>query len=90
MSFMISSIMAFMSSNCNCFVLWKEAKQMPLIIEETLCEIVSTNMESCLLGITLAVLILFDELIETEIDPKASEPSSNAIKQPFWKERYFA
>ena len=45
----------------------------------------STNMESCLLGITLAVLILFDELIEIETDPKASEPSSNAIKQPFWK-----
>ncbi len=79
-----------MSSNCNCLVLWKEAKQMPLIMEETLCEIVSTNMESCLLGITFAVLILFDELIEIETDPKASEPSSNAIKQPFWKERYLA
>jgi hypothetical protein len=55
---------------------------MPFIIEETLCEIVCTNIESSLLGITLAVLILFDELIEIETDPKASEPSSNAIKHP--------
>jgi hypothetical protein len=44
---------------------------MPFIIEETLCEIVSTNMESNLLGITFAVLILFDELIEIEMDPSA-------------------
>jgi hypothetical protein len=56
---------------------------MPLIIEETLCEIVSTNMESCLLGITFAVLILFDELIEIETDPRALEPSSITIKHPF-------
>jgi hypothetical protein len=76
-------MIAFMSSNCNCFVLWKDAKQMPFIMEETLCEIVCTNVESTLLGITLALLILFDELIEIEMDPKASDPSSNAIKHPF-------
>jgi len=56
---------------------------MPLIIEETLCEIVSPNMESYLLGITFAVLILFDELIEIETDPRALEPSCITIKQPF-------
>jgi hypothetical protein len=36
-----------------------------------------------LLGITFAVLILFDELIEIEMDPSASEPSCKAIKHPF-------
>ena len=36
-----------------------------------------------LLGITLAVLIWFEELIETEIDPILSEDSDTEIKHPF-------
>jgi hypothetical protein len=59
-------------------------------MDDILCEIVSTNMESCLLGIIFALLTLFEELIEIETDPNASEPSSNAIKHPFWKDRYLA
>jgi hypothetical protein len=31
----------------------------------------------------LALLVLFDELIEIDMDPKALDPSSNAIKHPF-------
>jgi len=80
---MIASIIAFISSSCNCFVLWKENRQMPFIMEETFCEIVSTNIESNLLGITFAVLILFEELIEMEMDPSISASSCNAIKDPF-------
>jgi hypothetical protein len=40
-------------------------------------------MESNLLGITFAVLTLFEELMETEIDPILLEPSANEIKHPF-------
>ena len=36
-----------------------------------------------LLGITLAVLIWLEELIETETDPILSEDSETEIKQPF-------
>ena len=46
-------------------------------------------MESNLLGITLAVLTLFEELIETEIDPIRSETSAIAIKHPFSKNKNF-
>jgi hypothetical protein len=46
-------------------MLWKETRQIPFIIEDTLSEIVLTNIESNLLGITLAVLTLFEELMET-------------------------
>jgi hypothetical protein len=56
---------------------------MPFIIPETLSEIVLTNIESNLLGITLAVLTLFEELIETESDPILLEPSANERKHPF-------
>jgi ABC-type thiamin/hydroxymethylpyrimidine transport system permease subunit len=57
--------------------------QIPFIILDTLSEIVLTNMESNLLGITFAVLTLFEELMETEIDPILLEPSANEIKHPF-------
>ncbi len=36
-----------------------------------------------LLGITLAVLIWLEELIETETDPILSEDSETEIKHPF-------
>jgi ABC-type thiamin/hydroxymethylpyrimidine transport system permease subunit len=57
--------------------------QIPFIILDTLSEIVLTNIESNLLGITFAVLTLFEELMETEIDPILLEPSVNEIKHPF-------
>lgn len=63
--------------------------QMPLTIKETLSEIVLINRESYLLGITLAVLTLLEELIETESDPILSEPSANRIKSPFSNETNF-
>jgi hypothetical protein len=64
-------------------MLSKETTQIPFIKEDTLSEIVLTNIESNLLGITLAVLILFEEFMETEIEPILLEPSTNAIKHPF-------
>ena len=57
--------------------------QTPFTIEDTFSEIVVTNIESNLLGITLAVLTLFEELMETHSDPILSEPSVNEIKHPF-------
>ena len=40
----------------------------PFFILDTISEIVFMNIESYLLGITLAVLLLLDDEIETEID----------------------
>jgi hypothetical protein len=57
--------------------------QMPFTIKDTFSEIVLTNIESNLLGITLAVLTLFEELMETQSDPILSEPSVSEIKHPF-------
>jgi hypothetical protein len=58
--------------------------QTPFTIEDTFSEIVLTNIELNLLGITLAVLTLFEELMETHSDPILSEePSVNEIKHPF-------
>ena len=44
-------------------------------------------MESCLLGITLAELVLPEEEIETYNAPSLLEPSEITRKQPFSKER---
>jgi hypothetical protein len=57
--------------------------QMPFTIKDTFSEIVPTNIESNLLGMTLAVLTLFEELMETQSDPILSEPSVSEIKHPF-------
>jgi hypothetical protein len=46
-------------------------------------------MELNLLGITLAVLILLEVLIDTEIDPILLRDSDTEIKQPFSNERNF-
>ena len=42
-----------------------------------------------LLGITLAVLIWLEELIDTEIDPILSNDSDTEIKHPFSYDRNF-
>jgi hypothetical protein len=81
--FIISPIIAFISSNPNCVKLWREIRQIPFIIEATLSEIVLTNMGLNLLGITLAVLTLLEALIDTEIDPILLRDSDTEIKQPF-------
>jgi hypothetical protein len=57
--------------------------QIPFTIADTLSETVLMKIELSLLGITLAVLILFEELIETETDPILSEFSDTETKQPF-------
>jgi hypothetical protein len=41
----------------------------PFFILDTISEIVFRNIESYLLGITLAVLLLLDDEMETEIAP---------------------
>jgi hypothetical protein len=58
---------------------------MPFIIDDTFCATVLIKIESYLLGMTLAVLILFDALIAIETAPMRGWPSVNTIKQPFWK-----
>jgi hypothetical protein len=72
-----------MSSNSSCVKLWREIRQIPFIIEDILSEIVLINMGLNLLGITLAVLIWLEELIDTEIDPILSKDSDTEIKHPF-------
>jgi len=46
-------------------------------------------MELYLLGITVAVLILFEELIEIVSDPILSDPSPTRINNPFSNEMHF-
>jgi hypothetical protein len=60
-----------------------QTRQIPFIMEETLSEIVLMNIESCLLGITFAVLTLLEEVTETYKDPIRFDPSATMIKQPF-------
>jgi hypothetical protein len=54
----------------------------PFFILDTISEIVFRNIESYLLGITLAVLLLLDDEMETEIAPIWSESSDIKIMQP--------
>jgi hypothetical protein len=63
-------------------MLYREVMQIPFFILDTISEIVARNTESYLLGITLAVLLLFDEEMETEIAPIWSESSDIKIKHP--------
>src|SRR5919202_6643226 len=63
--------------------------QIPFIIKDILSEIVLTNTGLNLLGITLAVLTVLEELIDTEIDPILSEDSDIEIKHPFSNIRNF-
>jgi hypothetical protein len=63
--------------------------QIPLIIEDTLSEIALMNTEWYLLGITVAVLLLFEELIETVKEPILSDPSATMINSPFSNETHF-
>jgi len=63
--------------------------QIPLIIDDTLSETVLINMELYLLGITVAVLVLFEELIEIVSDPILSAPSPTRINNPFSNEMHF-
>jgi hypothetical protein len=86
---MISPIIAFISSKFNCFTLYSDTKQIPLIIDDILSETVSINMELYLLGITVAVLVLFEELIEMVSDPILSAPSATWINNPFSNEIHF-
>ena len=58
---------------------------MPFIIDDTFSATVLIKIESYLLGITLAVLILFDALMAIETAPMRGWPSVITIKQPFWK-----
>ena len=46
-------------------------------------------MELYLLGITVAVLVLFEELIEIVNDPILSAPSATRINSPFSNEIHF-
>jgi hypothetical protein len=47
------------------------------------------NTEWYLLGITVAVLLLFEELIETVKEPILSDPSATMINSPFSNETHF-
>ena len=58
---------------------------MPFTIDDTFSATVLIKIESYLLGITLAVLILFEVLIAIETAPIRGGPSVITIKQPFWK-----
>jgi hypothetical protein len=58
---------------------------MPFIMDDTFSATVLIKIESYLLGITLAVLILFEALIAIETAPMRGWPSVTTIKQPFWK-----
>jgi hypothetical protein len=70
-------------------VLYSEVMHIPFLILDTISEIVFRNIESYLLGITLAVLLLLDDKIETEIAPIWSESSDIKIKHPLEKGTYF-
>jgi hypothetical protein len=50
-------------------VLDSEVMHIPFFILDTISEIVFRNIESYLLGITLAVLLLLEDEMETEIAP---------------------
>ena len=63
-------------------MLYSEVMQIPFFILDTISEIVARNTESYLLGITLAVLLLFDEEMETEIAPIWLESSDIKIMHP--------
>ena len=63
-------------------MLYSEVMHIPFFILETISEIVFRNIESYLLGITLAVLLLLDDEMETEIAPIWSESSDIKIMQP--------
>ena len=63
-------------------MLYSEVMHIPFFILDTISEIVFRNIESYLLGITLAVLLLLDDEMETEIAPIWSESSDIKIMQP--------
>jgi hypothetical protein len=64
-------------------VLYSEVMHIPFFILDTISEIVFRNIESYLLGITLAVLLLLDDEMETEIAPIWwSESSDIRIMHP--------
>jgi hypothetical protein len=63
--------------------------QIPFIIKDTFSEIVLINTEWYLLGITVAVLLLFEAAIETANDPILSIPSATRINNPFSNETHF-
>jgi len=63
--------------------------QIPFIIEDTFSEIVLMNTEWCLLGITVAVVLLFEAVMETANDPILSTPSAKRINNPFSNEKHF-
>ncbi|MDQ3808182.1 MAG: hypothetical protein M3298_08445 [Thermoproteota archaeon] len=54
-------------------------------MDDTFSATVLIKIESYLLGITLAVLILFDVLIAIETAPMRGWSSVITTKQPFWK-----
>jgi hypothetical protein len=58
-------------------------------MEDTFSEIELMNIELYLLGITVAVLLLFEELIETVNDPILFAPSATTINNPFSNETHF-
>src|ERR671929_2236239 len=58
---------------------------MPFIMEDTFSATVLIKIESYLVGITLAVLTLFDALMAIETAPMRGSPSVIVIKHPFWK-----
>jgi hypothetical protein len=47
------------------------------------------NTEWCLLGITVAVELLFEAVMETANDPILSTPSAKRINNPFSNEKHF-
>jgi len=75
-------MIVFISSNVNCLMLYSEVMHIPFFILDTISEIVFRNIESYLLGITLAVLLLLEDEMETEIAPIWSESSDIKIMQP--------
>ena len=63
--------------------------QIPFIIDDTFSEIVLMNTEWYLLGITVAVALLFEAVMETVNDPILSTPSAKRINNPFSNEKHF-
>jgi hypothetical protein len=63
-------------------MLYSEVMHIPFFILDTISVIVFKNTESYLLGITLAVLLLLDDEMETEIAPIWSESSDIKIMHP--------
>ena len=55
-------------------MLYSEVMHIPFFILDTISEIVFRNIESYLLGITLAVLLLLDDEMETEMTPIGQNP----------------